>query len=72
MSKKFDPKPLKLSTSKHETFEVGLDYDTNPEKTYPVFLFVPDRKQFTHWHLPLTRQQARRLRDWLNRYLGDK
>lgn len=69
---KFKPRIHAVTRSKRQSFDISLDYDTDPEKTFPVFLFIPDRKQFTHWHIPLTRQQARRLRDWLNRYLGDK
>lgn len=51
---------------------IGWDYDTNPEKKYPVFLYTPDMKNTNvHYHVPLTKRNAKRLKKWLAEYLKD-
>ena len=69
MKNKFNPK-IKQFT---ENFGISRDYDTNPKLFFPVFLFTPDLKNTDeHFHIPLTKSQARKLRDWLNLYLKDR
>jgi hypothetical protein len=47
------------------------DYeDPGPRETYPVFLYTPDmRDTREHFHIPLTRRQAKALHAWLGKWL---
>ena len=47
-----------------------LDYDRDESKKYPVLLYTPnmDRTE-DHFHIVLTKKEAKSLRDWLDNYL---
>jgi len=49
---------------------ISLDYDTDPDKVYPVLLYIPDIRQFEHHHISLNKKQARKLHKWLGKYLN--
>jgi hypothetical protein len=50
---------------------ISMDYDTNPNKSYPVLLFTPDTENTReHWHIPFTQGQAAKLMNYLADYLG--
>ncbi len=51
----FDPKTQEILPGPRDALSISRDYDTDPEQTYPVFLFVPDENKPEHWHLKLTR-----------------
>lgn len=36
---------------------------------HPILLYVPDVREFEHFHIKLTEAQAKRLRSWLDSYL---
>lgn len=60
-----------INHSLHNRISISLDFDTNPKKLYPVILFTPDMgNTVTHYHVPLNKREARKLRDFLSRYLG--
>lgn len=73
---KFDPQILDLDTvypcdddppiESGHAFSVSLDYDTNPKNPYPIF-----RHEIAghHWHIPLTKESATDLYNWLRNYL---
>jgi hypothetical protein len=62
-----------IRASKVDTLSISWDYDVNPKKKYPVFLFTPDMNDTNeHYHIALTPAQARKLRDWLSEYLKDR
>jgi hypothetical protein len=58
---------------------LGISWDNfvsqdmnNKRYRIPVFLYTPDMEDsVNHYHIPLTKKQARKLRDWLNLYLKD-
>jgi|ERR1051326_1477300 hypothetical protein len=50
---------------------IALDYNDKPDSPHPIMLFRPADDD-EHYHIELTRQEAIILRDWLDRYLGDK
>lgn len=43
----------------------------DPKKCKPVLLFVPQKGDFDHEHITLTRGQAKKLHKWLSEYLAD-
>lgn len=51
---------------------ISRDFDTNPDYHYPVLLFTPsgiEKASEEHFHIPLSRLEAKKLRDWLNLWL---
>jgi len=66
---KFKTKHLNIIKNKFEEFSIGLDYVDNFVTPYPVFLFIPNNEDFTHYHIPINRKKAEELRDWLDKYL---
>lgn len=69
----------KIRHRKNGTDELDINWDTDCDPSsnsktnrIPVFLYTPDmRDTDTHFHVPLTRAEAKRLRNWLNDYLKD-
>jgi len=66
----FRPRPYYVS--------FGLDYNTTPKRPHVVMLFhpsVPEGEEpsgaHTHWHVPLSRREAKALHTWLGKYLAD-
>lgn len=53
--------------------DISWDFTKDPNKKhqkYPVFLYTPDMQNTkNHYHIPLSRSQAKKLRNWLNDYL---
>jgi hypothetical protein len=66
---KYDAKILSITPGPYDALSISLDYDDDPQKLFPVFLFVPIMDQPEHWHIQLNREQAVKLRDWLNDYM---
>jgi hypothetical protein len=66
----FDPKALTVKAGPLDELSIRLDYDIDPQDTFPCLLFVPNYKKPEHFHIPLTRKKAEELRDWLNNYLA--
>ena len=68
---KFDTKSKKIRSSDRDNLSIGLEYNTNAEKPYPMFLYTPSLKDLNnHFHIALSKKQVRILRDWLSEYLG--
>jgi hypothetical protein len=57
----FRPKILELN----EKLSISLDYDTDPNKAFPVFLFVPNPKRHEHYHIELDKKATKKLLKWL-------
>jgi hypothetical protein len=66
-NKKFRTYSVEIKGGKLNNLSIGLDYDLNPLKPYPTFLFIPHKQKFEHHHIELTWKEAKRLRDWLNK-----
>lgn len=55
-------------------YDAALKYHSNPGKApnkvrVPCFLFTPDMKDAdNHFHIELTRKEARKLKNWLERF----
>lgn len=60
----------KVKKGKTDNLSISLDYDTDESKNYPVLLYTPnmDRTE-DHFHIPLTKKEAKSLREWLDSYL---
>jgi hypothetical protein len=52
--------------------DISRDYRLNPKTFFPVLLFIPNPLSDDHFHIPLSKRAARKLRDWLNEYLDDR
>lgn len=51
---------------------VSREFDTDPEQSYPVLLYIPNTDLTDHYHIELSRQEAHELYKWLGEYLiGD-
>lgn len=71
--KKFNSKAVKIRNKKRDNLEINLDYDTDPKKSYPMILFTPDMDNTDiHYHIPLSIAEARKMRDWLTKFLKGK
>lgn len=67
--KKFDADIVDFDKS----LSISRDYNTRPSFFFPVFLFTPDPNDTNnHFHISLTKKQAIKLRDWLNKYIRDR
>lgn len=71
-------KPIDLKTksygSPNEQLSVLFDFDTNPsnkEKWKLMFLYVPNVKEFEHFHIELKKSEAKKLRDWLDHFIKE-
>lgn len=66
---------LVVRDSKVNNLQISWDFDVldDYEKSkYPVFLFTPDMENTQkHYHIELSRKEAKQLRNWLNDYLED-
>ncbi len=70
VAKKSVPKITKVKKDKTDNLSISLDYDRDESKKYPVLLYTPnmDRTE-NHFHIVLTKKEAKSLRDWLDNYL---
>lgn len=70
VAKKSVPKITKVKKGKTDNLSISLDYDRDESKKYPVLLYTPnmDRTE-DHFHIALTKKEAKSLRDWLDNYL---
>ncbi len=70
VAKKSVPKVTKVKKGKTDNLSIYLDYDRDESKKYPVLLYTPnmDRTE-DHFHIVLTKKEAKSLRDWLDNYL---
>jgi hypothetical protein len=67
--KKFNPKIVSINRG----LDISRDYNFKPRAFFPVFLFTPHISDpNNHFHISLTKTQARKLRDWLTDYLKDR
>lgn len=49
---------------------ISLDHDGDPERSYPVIRYTPDMYNTdTHYHIILSRPEAKRLHKFLSQYL---
>lgn len=66
---------IEQSDKSVDTFDISWDIDGDDEsdkaQRYPVFLITPDKKEFDHHHVSLSRKGAKDLRDWLAEFLDD-
>jgi hypothetical protein len=53
---------------KFELLSISRDHGTQIEEMHPVLLYVPNRGGENHYHIELTNEEAKKLRDWLNEY----
>lgn len=68
--KKSAPKITKIKKGKTDNLSISLDYDMDESKKYPVLLYTPNLdKTEDHFHISLTKKEAKLLRDWLDSYL---
>lgn len=71
MTNGFNPQTETITPQRRfDNLSISLDYHTDPDETYPVLLFVPDTNDPNHYHIELDREQAERLRNWLDIYLN--
>lgn len=70
ITKKSVPKTTKIRKGKTDNLSISLDYDRDENKKYPVLLYTSnmDRTE-DHFHITLTKKEAKSLRDWLDSYL---
>lgn len=55
-----------------DNLSIGWDYDTNPEKRFPMILFTPHmRNTKVHYHIRFSITEARTLHNWLSQFLKD-
>ena len=69
----YDPRVMTVATNYGAELSISAETDSmvddpNPN-LFPQFLFVPNVTESEHWHLSMTVEQARALRDWLDVYL---
>lgn len=50
---------------------ISRDYSRLSKFFFPVFLFEPSYSD-GHYHIELTKKQAIKLRNWLNKYIKDR
>jgi hypothetical protein len=63
----------KIKKGKRYNLDVSLDYDIDENKKYPVLLFTPNfEDKNEHFHIDLSRKEAKILSEWLNEYLDDR
>lgn len=71
-----------LRSGRRDNLSIGWDNFVNSAKNFakdqfkknriPVFLFTPDMDNtVNHYHIMLSRGEAKKLRDWLDAYLKD-
>ena len=67
----------KIRSQKIDNLSINWDADNyvslSPKKLrYPVLLYTPDMNDTNeHYHIRLSRVQAKKLKDWLEAYLKD-
>lgn len=65
-----------IRPTEQDNLQINWDFDDDEgdvSQHFPVFLFTPDmNKTDTHYHIPLDREQATRLRDWLSAFLAEQ
>jgi hypothetical protein len=60
----------KIRKSSTDKLDISWDYDTDPEKRYPVLLFTPSMENTDeHFHITLNRREAETLKTWLGEFL---
>lgn len=70
VAKKLVPKMTKVKKGKTDNLSISLDYDRDESKKYPVLLYTPNMERTEdHFHIVLTKKEAKSLRDWLDNYL---
>ena len=50
---------------------LSINYEEENQQKYPVLLYVPNKEEFTHYHIELSRKEASLLKDWLEDFLKD-
>jgi hypothetical protein len=61
-----------IRATERDNLSISLDRDTDKSKPYPVFLYTPDmRNTSTHYHVELSKAQAKKLHKWLTQYLKE-
>lgn len=71
--KKFNSKVVKICNKTRDNLQLHLDYDTDPKKAYPQLFFTPNMDNTDiHYHIPLSIAEARKMRDWLTKFLKGK
>lgn len=74
---KFGITDINPQSEKIDCLSVSYDYYDNEEDRHPVFLYTPHMEDLDsggcphHYHITLTKERAKVLRDWLNEYLED-
>lgn len=68
--KKFNTRSKVIKRGPVDGLSIGLDFDLNPLKPYPVILFVPNENEADHFHICLSNKEAQAMRDWLDGYLS--
>lgn len=59
--------------SERDVMSLSIDEDhfSDTDEVVPVILYIPYYPEHDHSHITLNRNQATKLRDWLNEYLAD-
>jgi hypothetical protein len=62
----------KIKKTRIDNLSISWDYETDPKKRCPVFLFTLDMcNTDVHYHIKLSIAEARALKKWLNDFLTD-
>ena len=60
----------KIKKARINALDISRDYDTNPNREYPVLLYTPDMENTDeHHHIPLTLKESKALHQWLGEFL---
>jgi hypothetical protein len=58
---------------KAEDFQqLNISFDKINDIIQAVFLYIPDRNKDKHYHIPLNLQEAKTLRNWLDKFIEEK
>lgn len=61
-----------IKNKKYNNLSIGWDFDEMEEEKYPVFLFTPSMADTSnHYHIPLSKVEAKILKDWLDQYFQE-
>jgi len=66
-------KPVRdIQIIKGDFNNLSISEDSDYEGSLAVFLFTPSMKNLNiHYHIDLNKRQAKKLRDWLNKFLEE-
>ncbi len=61
-----------ICDKRYDHLKISLDYEIDRTKPYPVLLYTPNtRNLYEHYHICLSKDEARELHAWLTTYLEE-